>query len=208
MLTLLRWVIGLTLGLAVVIVVTRLLASTQPLKKNDLFLTLFTNPDGSPCEKLCLFSIYPNNPKNSEDQKRIEQFAWMSGVKLSNGVLIGWFDVAGKIFTFYADATSVAVYSEVNDEFLPQPTLFSQPTLGDVIATFGSPTFVYMTNGELSFWFEKENLLVFSNERIPLNASITPHLSIDGIMIYSSERTMPTEFQDRPRWRGFVQWRS
>ena len=207
MLTLIRWVIGLTLGLVVVIVVTCLLASTQPLKKNDLFLTLSTNPDSSLCEKLCLFSIYPNDQKNSEDQKRLEEFAWMRGVKLSNGVLIGWFDVAGKSFTFYADTTSVAVYSEVNDEFLPQPTSFSQPTLGDVIATFGSPTFVYMMNGELSFWFEKEHLLVFSNERIPLNASITPHLSIGGIMIYSSERTIPTEFQVHPRWRGFIHWR-
>jgi hypothetical protein len=175
-----RWIVALLLILSVAVIGARTSGSTRPLEQTDLFRVLFANSDGSPCYELCLFGIYPADVKQAEDQQRLAQLPWMREVTLRHEALSGWFDVTGTSFTFYANSTYVAVYEELDDNFVAQPIAFARPTLGDVFVAFGSPTFMNMSNRGVALWVDEEKILVWTY----FDTSITPRLPIYGIIIF------------------------
>src|SRR5215472_10032232 len=132
--------IVLMLSLTALITAARLAGASQVSPTSLLLHVLFTNPDGSSCEKPCLFGIQPGKVQQIEDKQRLERLLWMKDVSLSDGDLRGWFDIAGQNATFYANSNSeVAVVLEIWDGFVPQSISFPQPSLADVLATFGNP---------------------------------------------------------------------
>jgi hypothetical protein len=166
---------------------------------------MVTNPDGSYCEKPCLFGIYPGVIQQSEDEKRLSQFPWMKDVTLSKGDLSGWFDIAGQNATFFATSnSSVAFYLEIWDGFVPQQVSFPQPSLGDVLGTFGVPSFVNWKDNSLMLWYKKENLFVwcepiYSAPAMPINLN----MRVEGVEFYASEDIVMKNFH-KIEWRGFV----
>jgi len=181
-----------------------MLVGASQLSRTTLLLhVLFTNPDGSACEKPCLFGIRPGKVQQIEDKQRIEQLPWMKDVTLSNGDLSGWFDIAEQNATFFATANSdVAIFTEIRDGFVPQSISFPQPSLADVLATCGNPDLATYSSENLELWYENEKMFVYSAPIYStFGGAIDPTTKIDGIVIYSSD-ALPTTEYPLTEWRG------
>ncbi len=200
-----RLTLGLILSLTAVLVGVRLVATLQPPRADSLLRIMLTNPDGSSCERPCLFGIHPGVAQQADDEKRLARFSWIRDVTLSQSDLEAWFDIAGQNATFFASSNSrVAFYLEIWDGFVPQPVSFPQPSLGDVLATFGVPRLANWKNDALELWYKDRNMFIWCYPTYSaLNSSIDPATQIQGIAIYPSEAFALKEFQNI-EWHGFV----
>ena len=205
MLKLFRLILALILVLTAGIIAARLIGESQPPGTALLLHVMFTNPDGSACEKPCMFGIHPGIEQQREDAQRLAQFSWMHSVDLTGGDVTGWFDISGQNATFSAPFDSnIAWYLETSDDFVRQQTSFSQPMLGDILATFGVPTLVNWKSNNLTLWYANEKMYIWCDITFLYpDGSISPSLPIDGIIIFSSETDGMGNFKEIG-WRGFT----
>jgi len=165
MTSLLRWVFALATFLTLLNIAARLIGGALPPPPNPLLPVLFANPDGSRCDKPCLFGISPDNAKDTTDRKRLSQFPWMKDVTLSSySTLSGWFDMGGEATAFSAESGAVAIYLADVNSFVRQPFSFSQPTFGDLITVLGPPTHVAFKDGFWEIWYNDKGILISSDD--------------------------------------------
>jgi len=205
MLNLLRLAITLIFMLTAMIAGMRFIGLSRPSSEESILQKMFTNPDGSLCEKPCLFGIHPGILQQAADKNRLSQFSWMKNINLRAGDLEGWFGIEGQNAAFFAtSSTNAAIYLESNDGFMPGSITFSQPSLGDVLTTFGPPSLANWKGDALQLWYNDETMVVWCYPQTStISNPIRPETPIDSIQIYPSNDFAISQFQ-KITWHGFV----
>lgn len=137
---------ALMLTFAVAILSARLVGSTHP--KPALFSVLFTNPDGSPCERPCMFGVRPGKMTPEKAVEILKQHPITHGMTLRTGssetaFLDAEYEFAGefgKIIVYSYQMTFLCTSDLARARLQSVPNLcVDKESLGDVFATFSRP---------------------------------------------------------------------
>lgn len=147
--------------LSAIVIVTRLVGN----QKNTTSRMLFTNPDGTPCERPCLFGI---RPEKTNREEAIELFkahpltsnlvigsgpTWIQGTGSGQGLLEGN-SVIVEIGLREGKVSDIAIFMTQNGGYEHHPQSTPLMSLGELIASFGAPDLVYDDGvDQLRFFF-------------------------------------------------------
>jgi len=132
--------------IGIAVAVSCLLGSTQP---RPAIATIFTNPDGSPCEMPCMFGI---KPSLTESVEMLQKIAGHPITSHSKETISSW--GAGKAYMFSNSYQAVAIFVDSYNvvqrvSWGNECTLFSLPTVADVFNALGTPSSMIVEPFEL-----------------------------------------------------------
>ncbi|MCC7447086.1 MAG: hypothetical protein IT324_06700, partial [Anaerolineae bacterium] len=145
MIRLIRPTLVIILTLAEVLWAARQIGAAQP--PQPMLAVLFTNPDGSPCERPCLFGVRPGKMTRAEAEAVLKAHPAIRNLRFQLG--------NGNTFTYLVgDTTTVALRYDVSFigaifEVAPLRGLPAAPdslrqraSLGDTMTVLGAPDYI------------------------------------------------------------------
>jgi hypothetical protein len=201
---------ALMLTFAVAIMIARLVGSARP--KPALYSMLFTNPDGSPCERPCMFGVRPGKMTPAEAVAILKQHPVTHGMTFREGssetaFLDAEYEFAGengKVIVYKADQIVFLCTSDLAKARLQSvPNLCrEQESFGDVFATFGKPDGFFIedwTNLTPSYaYYEPATVFTFYGESTDY---ITPNDQL--MLIVVRDKTDWMTYYGYMGWHGF-----
>jgi hypothetical protein len=200
----------LMLTLAIAILLARLVGSVRP--KPALFSMLFTNPDGSPCERPCMFGVRPGKMTTEKAVEILKQHPITRGMTFRQGssetaFLDGVYEFAGdngKVIIYKADQIAFLCTSDLaKARWQLVPNLCrDKESFGDVIATFGKPDgFFFENSPNLTpsyAYYNPSTVFTFYGD---LRDYITPNDRLMLIVVQYESDWM--KYYGHMRWHGF-----
>jgi hypothetical protein len=176
------------------IVTVRLAAQTQALPA----AILFTNPDGTPCDRPCLFGVRPGHTSH------IDALALLNTHPLMTGIAIALVYNIGEPITHLAPTVALTLDREDRVTCV-QLAMFGKPTvladiesLGHVIDLLGTPELVAKI-GAQTFSYYSNHQVIFAHYRTHLGL-MTVDEPLQWLLVYAS----PPEPSSSGRpWQGF-----
>jgi hypothetical protein len=210
MLRLFRFALGATLLMAGGVGVARFVGGAQ----SSALAALFTNPDGTACDQLCLFGVRPGETpareaiamleahpltrhfaRTGRDPYRIEgegnRIVMVSFNQSANGLV--------------ADIT-LAAYIRYGQSHSGAPSVAGFGALGDLLSTFGAPDFVQLTTGgDPVLGYARYGMEIASARARPGMRRIAADDELKRIVLFKAEKCSPDAFAYMfPRWLGFA----
>jgi hypothetical protein len=173
---------AIMLTFAVAILIARLVGSTRP--KPELFSVLFTNPDGSLCEKPCLFGIYPGKTATDKAIAILKQHPATSRMKQTEDT---------NFYAFSGGALHIQVNTQGAIDFTctDDHLCIDGGSLGDLIVAFAKPAGFHTKRSYDHAWsiifYEPGILFTFVGESTDY---ITPNDPLRNIAIDSLDGWM------------------
>jgi hypothetical protein len=186
---------------AAVIVLARLVGKTQP----STVATIFTNADGSPCERPCLFGIRPGVTTYSEALKFLKIHPLVGGIQGSDGVVmkVGQGALAGKWLrvSMYEDGNGRIVHiALILPQSIPSEAV-SIAALAEFVDYLGGPEHYAIVNGGRIYYFETQGIEITSTVDTKLTTTDSPHLAENIFALEVHE--VSTNREGYLKWCGF-----
>lgn len=174
---------------------TRLIGGAQPFA----FSALFTNPDGTPCERPCLFGVRPGYTRHEDAIAILRSHPLTRHLQQTS-------DVAGEE-RFVGENITISMSSDVSwisfQDY--RPTLHRMPvpvlprgTLADVILVFGPPDAVVLGN---RLYCSHPGYRLFTQYQRPTDNHIDPQIPLLELFIGAGALDIASPAR-RP-WQGF-----
>jgi len=209
------WTFSSVISLVVIV-----LAIIGASRKSDMQLALVsTNPDGTPCEEICLFGAQPEKMNYAQIQGLLMQHPFLRGLHLESrpntydyffGQTVNVNHVEGLVsIQFHAPTHCTDLYPEcyVKPNNVLVQSLRENLRLSSIIKDFGEPDFVELQTGDrgislISLWYRAEHLEFAYH--LAKYGSIDVSDSIMNIVLYSPQ-AFDAFTRDQPhyRWPGF-----
>jgi len=172
-----RLYLALILLLTAAISAVRAFGESQPLPSDSLLAAMFTNPNESSCEKPCLFGVRPGNMKLQEAARIVKSHPLVQ-IKDNNPINSSGNTFQAQTTKGYTIDIGVSdIYSEevasgaVWDTQMSLPVL---PTMGEIVAAWGSPTYIKFNSEARPIGFD----LIYRNAGIVLGTVYDPDITI------------------------------
>lgn len=202
---LIRLTLLLIVTCAAAIFTTHLIGGTRP---NPLAI-LFTNPDGTPCQRPCLLGVGPGETKYEDAVALLRTHPFMLQFdqreeNAANGLAFSGHKILVILQGKPTNSVSSSVSSLLISFLSPTNTLYSFARSGDLIDILDKPTsFMLSDNLECEAWY------IYMDDGIMASTSSTKYPYIDKdewlAFISLSEKNTFSSFipPDRISWNGF-----
>lgn len=216
MIRLIRPTIAIILTLAGVLWAARQIGAAQPVP--PMLSVLFTNPDGSPCERPCMFGVRPGKMTRAEAEAILKSHPALRNLRFQTG--------NGNTFTYLVgDTITVALHYDVSFigaifEVSPlrglpavSATLRQRASLGDTVTILGAPDYLQADGPGYNYSRNGIVIAYYLSGQMQAIYKRTPGLSINAdsplidLIVYAA----PPNIQGRDfgidmipvPWRGF-----
>ena len=199
----------LFLAFALVLAMIRLVGSTLP---SPLGM-LFTNPDGSPCRRPCVFGILPHRTtlrdavtllKLHPLTKDFRAASGLSGAATRVTVSQGLSDIG---LASAPDGTIGSIMVLFSPALHPQEgdSAFRQVTLGDIILQYGIPDMAIRSGDTFFLFFTNDDMLFRLNLGTNDSVDVTPSTPLRSLIEFEqSDCSLPLVPRRVSPWLGFV----
>jgi hypothetical protein len=175
---------------------------------------LFTNPDGTVCERLCLFGVRPGHTRAAEAIALLEQHPLTHDFKSSKDdpyrfqaegnriVMISFNPSADGVV---ADITLVT-YVRYGPYTSGKLSIAGFGALGDLLSIFGEPDFVQLTTGgDPVLGYAKHGMEIASARARPGMRRMMADDELRRIVLFKNDKCSLDAFSYMfPRWLGFA----
>jgi hypothetical protein len=203
--------------LVVLMTFITLLASVRLVgsRQKSLLPLIFTNPDGSPCQRPCLFGAEPGRMTSDEAVAVLKRHPLTRTMKVSERSDVAEYIVEAKGVRILVGRGGEHLYLLFVNNDNPDYELPAMPedfpnsgALGEVILTFGSPQYVSMSSSTTRWdsgpgveTFYPDRYAYFTYRRIPFDY-VSPGAPLATIFVRSDIGGLGIGAYMRP-WTGF-----
>src|SRR5262245_6345985 len=187
MLRLLAWAVVLTIISASSTVMARLIGSTRP----PPISAIFAHPDGSPCERPCLFGISPGKTDARQARLALSSHPITRDAHWTNNRQLSMVSLPSYV-TF--SETPDGVVKEISITSTPVFRIGSKPlpgslldsiSAGDLVLTYGVPDAIVFSSDYLNIVYSHNGLFGYFLSPTSFSDHVQLETSLTGLILYT-----------------------